>query len=376
MNLLLVAGEASGEMYGAELAREIRSIRPETEIWGCGGDRMAGAGVEIVYPIREFSVLGFSEVVSKIPFFLRALARMKRLVRERRPAAVVLVDFPGFNMRLASFCRREGVPVVWYVGPQVWAWGGGRVKKLRKLVDLMLVILPFEEEYYRESGVPVRFVGHPLVDLVRPARDPMEWRARRGVQEGRPLVGLFPGSRVQEVEKLLPVMTGALRRLREGGRELEARIGAAPTLGDDVYRRVLGPGGPPLVRGETHDLLGASLFAFVASGTMTVEAACLETPMAIVYKVSPLSWWIGKRLVRVPHIGMANLLAGERVVPELLQHDATEENLAAVARPWIDDPPCLAPVRAKLRAVREGLGGGGASRRAAESVLEVAEGGR
>ncbi len=373
-NLLVVAGEASGDMYGAALVREIRKLDGAIETWGCGGDRMRGEGVEILYDAREFSVLGFTEVFTRIPVFLRALSRMKRSIEERKPSAVVLIDFPGFNLRLAGHAARLGVPVVYYVSPQVWAWGRGRVDKIRKRVDRMLVILPFEEEFYRESGVPVRFVGHPLIDMARPAREPGEFREVFRLGGDEQVIGLFPGSRSQEVESLLPVMTETVRRLVGEGFPVRPLIGAAPTIPDEKYRAILGGDEIPLVRDEAYDLLHASLFAFVASGTMTVEAACIGTPMAILYKVSPLSWFIGKRLVRVPHIGMANILAGERVAPELLQGEATAERLLPIAREWLADPARLEPFRKKLTAVRESLGGDGASRRAAEAVWEIVEG--
>ena len=373
-NLLVVAGEASGDMYGAALVREIRQLGGPIETWGCGGDRMQGEGVEILYGAREFSVLGFAEVFTRIPFFLRALSRMKRLIEERKPSAVVLIDFPGFNLRLAGHAARLGVPVIYYVSPQVWAWGRGRIEKIRKRVDRMLVILPFEEEFYRESGVPVRFVGHPLIDMARPVNEPGEFRAGLGVGADEPVIGLFPGSRSHEVESLLPVMMETVRRLGEEGFLVRPFIGAAPTIPDETYHAILGGDEIPLVRDLSYDLLHESLFAFVASGTMTVEAACVGTPMAILYKVSPLSWFIGKRLVRVPHIGMVNILAGERLAPELLQGEATAERLLPIAREWLADPSRLEPVREKLAAVRESLGGGGASRRAAEAVWEIVDG--
>jgi lipid-A-disaccharide synthase len=369
-NLLVVAGEASGDLSGAALVRELRARGADFPIWGVGGDRMKGEGTELLYSLSEFSVLGFSEVVSRIPFFLGALARMRKEIERRRPSAAVLIDFPGFNLRLARSCRKESVPVVYYVSPQVWAWGFGRVRALRELARLVLVILPFEEPLYRENGVPVRFVGHPLVDLARASIEPAVFRERRRILDSRTIVGLFPGSRAQEVERLLPVMTRTVRALREEGFDIAPIIGAAPTLPDEAYREGRGAG-LELVRGETYNLLAASAFALVASGTMTVEAACIGTPMAILYRVSPLSWMIGKRLVRVPHIGMVNLLAGERLAPEFLQGDATHEKILPVVREWLRRPESLERMRGRLREVREGLGAPGASGRAAEAVLEI-----
>ncbi|MFH1680691.1 MAG: lipid-A-disaccharide synthase, partial [Candidatus Eisenbacteria bacterium] len=337
---------------------------------GWGGPRWGGSGAEILHTIREFSVLGFSEVAARVPFFLRALSRMRKEMRARRPSAAVLIDFPGFNLRLARAAAAESIPVVYYVSPQVWAWGFGRVRVLRRLARIVLVILPFEERIYREHGVPVRFVGHPLVDIARPTGSPEKFRARHGILEGRKIIGLFPGSRPQEVTRLLPVMIETVRRLGVEGYPVEPLIGGAPTLDDSAFRRIAGAGAR-LLRGETYDLLGASELSLVASGTMTVEAACIGTPMAILYRVSPISWFIGKRIVRVPHVGMVNLLAGERLVPEFLQNEATAERVLPVVREWLERPELLDAIRARLHAVRETLGEGGASGRAAEEVARI-----
>jgi len=375
-NVLIVAGEASGDLYGAHLARELKKLDPEIELWGCGGPRMKSEGVELIYGTDQFAVLGFAEIFHRIPFFLGALRRMKKLIAERRPAIVVPIDYPGFNMRLSSWCFGKGIPVAYYVSPQVWAWGWGRVRRIRKVVSRMIVTFPFEEEIYRREDVPVSFAGHPLVDIARSTVGPDQFREKHSLHPDRPVIGLFPGSRTHEVERLLPPMLGAVDILKDSGRLLEPVIGAPPGVDDSLYRSLVGDRPIPVVRDGTYDLLHASLFAIVASGTMTVEAACLGTPMAIVYRVAPLSWWLGRMLVRVPHIGMANILAGERVVPEILQNDVTAEKIAATTADWLDHPASLDPIREKLLAVRAGLGDGGASRRAAELILETAEGGK
>lgn len=400
-NYLIVAGEASGDLYGAELAREIRRLDPGAVIWGCGGPRMEAENVEILYPISSFSVLGFSEVAGKIPFFLKALSHMKREVTRRRPAVIVPIDFPGFNIRLADFCSRSGCPVAWYISPQVWAWGRSRVKRLRRIVDTMLVILPFEAGFYRDEGVPVEFTGHPLVDLVRPSIDADEFRRRHSIERGERVVGLFPGSRRHEVEQLLPAMAETVERLKREGYPVRPLIGAVPALDDDFYGGLLSEREIVLIRDGSYDLLQASDFALVASGTMTVEAACIGTPMAVLYKVSPLSWLIGRMLVRIPHVAMVNLLAhfervsdgsekegavslssGEayrrgdstgRVVPEFLQNEATADTIVPVVRKWLDDPRLLDAMRKRLADVKRSLGGGGASRRAAEMIVRIAE---
>ncbi len=371
-NVLIMAGEASGDLYGAELARELKRIDPALHIWGCGGPRMKREGVELIYTTRELAVLGFAEIVRHLPFFIGALRRMKSLAEERQPAVVVPIDYPGFNLRLAAWCSSRNLPVAYYISPQVWAWGWGRVGRIRSIVSRMIVTFPFEEEIYQKENVPVAFAGHPLVDLAKPSREPGEFRAKHSLHKTKPVIGLFPGSRVREVESLLPAMIGAIELLRDEGKEFEPVIGAPPALDRHLYDRIIDGRPIPIVVDETYDLLNTSLFALVASGTMTVEAACLGRPMAIVYRVAPLSWMLGKLLVRVPHVGMANILAGERVVPELLQNDVTPQKIANHVRGWLDHPESLAPICQKLLAVREGLGGGGASRRAAELILETA----
>ncbi len=373
-NVLIIAGEASGDLYGAHLARELKALDSKIEIWGCGGPKMEEAGVELIFSTDEFAVIGFSEILHRLPFFVRALRKMKSLVDERKPAVAVPIDYPGFNLRLASFCAAHGVPVAYYISPQVWAWGWGRVRRIRRVVDRMIVTFPFEEEIYSKENVPVSFAGHPLVEIAKPSIEPEAFRRNHGLPATLPVAGLFPGSRPREVESLLGPMIEAVERLNHPEKRVAGVIGAPAGLDRSLYDRIANSAKIPVVRDETYDLLNASRFAFVASGTMTVEAACLGTPMAIVYRVAPLSWILGRLLVRVPHIGMANLLAGERVVPEFLQGDVTGENLAAAARPWLDDPALCDRIRRKLLAVRDSLGEEGASRRAARLILDTAEG--
>lgn len=374
-NVLIVAGEASGDLYGAELARELKRIEPDILLWGTGGERMESEGVELLYTTKEFAVLGFAEVFARLPFFFRAMKRMKQLVRERRPSVFVPIDYPGFNMRLARFVSEEKHPVAYFVSPQIWAWGWGRVPRIRSIVSRMIVTFPFEEEIYRKENIPVTYAGHPLIDLARAESSPDELRARLGIDDDLPIIALFPGSRTHEVESLYPVIRDAVAALRAKGERFHAVLGAAPTVDDSVYDEILGDdGGRPVlrVRNATYDLLAAARFAILASGTMTVEAACLKTPMIIIYKVMPLSYLLGKLLVRVDHIGMVNILAGKRIVPELLQNEANASNVVAVAERWLQEDDTLADIQVELERVRTLLGGGGATRRAAEAVMAVA----
>lgn len=374
-NVLIVAGEASGDLYGAELARELKRIEPDIVLWGTGGEKMEREGVELLYTTREFAVLGFAEVFTRLPFFFGAMKRMKDLVRERRPAVFVPIDYPGFNMRLARFVSEQNLPVAYFVSPQIWAWGWGRVPRIRSIVSRMIVTFPFEEDIYRKEDIPVTYAGHPLIDLAKSRCSPDEFRAKTGIDDDLPIVALFPGSRTHEIESLLPVMRDSVAGLRARGERFHAVLGAAPTVDDSVYDAILATDSenPILrVRDATYDLLAASRFAVLASGTMTVEATCLGTPMIIIYKVKPVSWLLGRLLVRVDHIGMVNILAKKRVVPELLQGEANADNVMAVAGKWLEDDDTLAGIRTELERVRKLLGGGGATRRAAEAVMDVA----
>ncbi len=375
-NVLIVAGEASGDLYGAELARELKRIEPDIVLWGTGGEKMEREGVELLYTTREFAVLGFAEVFARLPFFFRAMKHMKQLVRERRPSVFVPIDYPGFNMRLARFVSDEHHPVAYFVSPQIWAWGWGRVPKIRSIVSRMIVTFPFEEDIYRKENIPVTYAGHPLIDLAKPELPAAAFRAKLGIEDDLPIIALFPGSRTHEVDSLLPVMMEAVSVMRAKGERFHAVLGAAPTVDDAAYDAILGDdGSSPIlrVRDATYDLLAAARFAILASGTMTVEAAVLRTPMIIIYKVKLLSYLLGRLLVRVNHIGMVNILAEKRVVPELLQGEANAENVVKIAGRWLRHDDTLSEIHTELDRVRLLLGGGGASRRAAEAVIAVAD---
>lgn len=373
MQLALFAGEASGDLHGALLAREIAARSPGARIWGTGGARMRDAGVEIVRGIDELAVLGFAEVFARLPFFLRLFGELKGLIAARRPDAVVFIDYPGLNLRLAKAAHAMSVPVAYYVSPQVWAWGERRVDVIARCVDRMIVILPFEESYFAERGVSARFVGHPLIDVAKSAGSREAARRAFGAGAGGALIGLLPGSRPQEVRALLPILLGAVDWVRGDGIAAEAVVARAPTVPEDLVRAALASAArPPRVTTETYSLLAAADLVLVASGTATLEAALFETPMIVVYKTSAISYAIGKSLVRVPHIALANLVAGERVVPELLQGAARAETVGREMAAILRDDARRAAMRAKLAGVRAKLGAPGAAARAAEIVLDLA----
>ncbi|HEY3120518.1 MAG TPA: lipid-A-disaccharide synthase [Vicinamibacteria bacterium] len=368
--LLVSCGEPSGDLYAAELVRELLRREPTLEAFGLGGDRLAEQGARLLAHVRELAVVGLLEVVKHLSRLRAVFAGVLDEVDRRPPDAAVLIDYPDFNLRLARELRRRGIPVVYYVSPQVWAWRRGRVHAIRRDVSLMLVIFPFEEAIYREAGVRVRFVGHPLVDLVRPP-DRSVFLARHGLDPGRRLVAVLPGSRPREVAHNLPPLAGAVERLARARPELQFVAVSAPTLPPGTLEAPLAPLGARVVSGEAHGALGSADLALVASGTATVEAALLGTPMIVVYRLAALTYVLGRPFVRVPHYAMVNLIAGRRLVPELIQRDFTPDRVAAEALALLEDPSRISAVREALAQVRDRLGPPGASGRAAEDVIQV-----
>jgi lipid-A-disaccharide synthase len=368
MRLLVSCGEPSGDLYGGELLRHLRPLVPELEAFGLGGDRLAEQEASLLAHVRDLAVVGLLEVLSHLGKIRGVFRGLLAEVDRKPPDLAVLIDYPDFNLRLARELHRRGVRVLYYVSPQVWAWRRGRIRSIRQAVSKMLVIFPFEEALYKEAGVPVSFVGHPLVDLVRPAPDRAAFLSGLGLDPARPIVAVLPGSRSQEIAHNLPPLLGALRLLARARPDAQFLLAAAPSI--DVAALEGRLRGLPvcLVQDRTHAVLGAATLALVASGTATVEAALLGTPMIVVYRLSALTYALGRPLVRVPHFAMANLIAGCPVVPELIQGDFTPERVAAEAQALLGDPVRLAGMREALGEVRRRLGPPGASARAAEIV--------
>jgi len=368
---LISCGEPSGDLYAADLLARLRPRIAGLDAWGIGGDRLAGQGAELVAHIRDLAVVGILEVIRHLPEIHRIYRRTVAEIDRHRPDAAVLIDYPDFNLRLARELSGRGVPVIYYVSPQVWAWKRGRIDTIRKTVSRMLVIFPFEESLYRAERVPVAYVGHPLVDLVRPAPDRDEFLRLHGLDPRRPVVALLPGSRRQEIANNLPVLADAVRRLRAERPDIQFLLAVAPLL--DAKALLRGLVGLPVqaVHDETHAAVSVSDLALVASGTATVETALLGTPMVVVYRVSPLSYALGRPFVRVPHYAMVNIIAEREVVPELIQGAFTATRVAAEALSLLTDGERRARMKADLAEVCRRLGGGGASERAAVQVAEV-----
>jgi lipid-A-disaccharide synthase len=366
--LLISCGEASGDLYGAELVRHLRQRLPDLEVAGLGGDRLQGQGASLIAHVRDLAVVGLLEVVSHLRHLRSVFRRVLEDADRQRPDVAVLVDYPDFNLRLARALHRRGIPVVYYVSPQVWAWRRGRLKAIRDTVARMLVIFPFEESLYQEARVPVTFVGHPLVSLVQPAADPAAFLREIGLDAERPVVALLPGSRAKEVAHNLPPIAASLDVLAAARPDLQFLMAVAPSLDPEVVRQGLGNRTVTIVHDRTHEALSAATAAVVASGTATVEAALLGAPMVVVYRLSAWTYRLGRRFVRVPYYAMVNLIAGRRVVPELIQSDFTPDRVAAELLPLLEETAARRTMQAGLSEVREKLGGIGASGRAADAV--------
>lgn len=369
--LLVSCGEPSGDLYGAELVRHLRSRRPALDVFGLGGDHLAGAGARLHAHVRELAVVGLVEVLRHLPRFRAIFNAVLAEVERNPPDAAVLVDYPDFNLRLARALQRRGVPVVYYVSPQLWAWRGGRMEHIRRSVARMLVIFPFEERLYREAGVPVTFVGHPLVDLVRPEPDRAAFLRAHGLDPARPTLAVLPGSRPRELSHNLPALLGGLRLVAARRPDVQPVLALAPSLERAPVDALAGGLRLRVVAGHTHGVVGTAAAALIASGTATVETALLGTPMVVVYRLSPLTYALGRPFVRVSQFAMVNLIAGRPIVPELIQRDFTPERVAAEALALLDDPARAARMRDDLATVRQALGAPGASERAAAEVLRL-----
>ena len=383
LKIMVVAGEASGDKHGAALVCALRKIYPDTrfEVFGSGGEEMRAAGVETLVDARATAVIGIPEIARALGRLYGAYRTLLDAARARRPDTVVLIDWPDFNMRLARRLRREGYRIVYYISPQVWAWRRYRVRALRRDVERMLVILPFEEEFYKGEGIEVEYVGHPLAQAVRATATRDEFARRHGLDGSRPIIALLPGSRHKEIHYHLPAMLDAARRLRQSLHDdAQFVVPLASTVSRKQVEAILGEAGSGAARDvavierDTYDALAHAQIAVVASGTATVEAALMGTPMVIVYRASELNWRLIRPLIRLDTFGMVNLIAGRRVVPELIQHDVTGEKIASEVTKILSDPARLARMRDDLREVRGRLKAGGRSgaERAARAVMEVA----
>ena len=372
---MISCGEASGDLYAGALVKALRAIDPGVSAFGFGGAKLAESGADLIGDYRGFSVTGLTEALSVLPRSWRMLRELTAAARERRPDVFVAIDFPDFNFRLVSAMRRLGVPVVYYVSPQLWAWRAGRLATIRRHVTRMLVIFPFEKALYEQAGVPVEFVGHPLVELAEPAQPRDRFLSSIGLDAGKPVVALLPGSRPNELRHILPVFVSAARLIAERVAAAQFVVARAPALDDALFAPLSEFGSSlrhAVVEHATDDALAASDVVLSASGTATVQAALHGCPMVVGYRLSPVTYRLAKPFVRVTTFGMVNLVAGRAIVPELIQDDLTPEAVAREAVSLLTDHARAEAMRRDLADVRARLGGPGASRRAAAAVLAVA----
>lgn len=368
--VMLIAGEASGDLHGANVVKALKK-KTGLKFIGIGSKALRKEGVRIVMDSHELSVVGITEVFSKLPHILKGIRTAKKAMSQFRPDLLILVDFPDFNLFIAGIAKRMGIPILYYISPQVWAWRSGRVKKIRRLVDHMAVILPFEADFYRKHGVSATFVGHPLLDTVRPLSQEI---FEKNIS-GPPVLGLLPGSRDKEIFNHLPVMLDAARRLKVHFPDLKVLVSIASFLDrrfvEEIIEKYQGSLKVELVEGGAANTFNQSTVLVAASGTVTLEAALAGIPMVIVYRVSPLSYRLGKALIRVKYISLVNLIARRELLPELIQEKATSENIFLAVKNMLDNPRQLALLNKQLQWMRNAFGGPGASDRVADIALDM-----
>jgi len=366
--VMIVAGEASGDLHGSNLVKEMQRKDNNLFFCGIGGDALADSEVRILVNASKLSVVGITEVFSKLPNLLKGMSVAKRLINTLKPDLLILIDFPDFNLHIASIAKKAGVPVLYYISPQIWAWRSGRIKKIKALVDHMAVILPFEADFYKENDVPVTFVGHPLLDNQYPPKIPDN-------DLDDTIIGLLPGSRDREITRHLPVMMKAAQIIRKKTENIKFLVSIAPSADRESFERIVAEYSKGLTfEYETKgvdNVFHRSSFVVAASGTVTLEAAISGTPMLIVYKMSPVSYLLGKPLVNVKNFGLVNLISDEEIVPELLQNDVTPEKIADNVLSIINDNQKLQELRMSLLKARELLGGPGASEKTAEIAINM-----
>ena len=372
--ILISAGEASGDIHAAAVTPALKKIDSAIEVFGMGGDALRAAGGEVLFDIKDHGVMGFVEVIKKLPDLFKLRSDFARVMDERKPDCLVVVDYPGFNMKLAKVAHDKGIPVVSYIAPSAWAWNKGRAKNVAKIVDKVACIFPFEYDVYKEAGAPVEFVGHPLLDIVKPAWERTEAEAWVGKQPGHPLVLLMPGSRLMEIEKMLPNLLAGAKLLKKQLPEVQFAMPRAGTIPLELLQSKIKASGLDIkiTEGHNYDLFSVADLALATSGTVTLEAALCGLPSIIVYRTSALNAFIARRVINIPNIGLPNIVAGRQILPELLQEDFTPANVAKTAVELLA-PERRPQLEADLAFMKARLGEPGAVKRVAQLILRIAE---
>ncbi len=366
--ILILAGEPSGEKHAASLVHYLKSQKPELNFYGMGGDLMAKEGVELLYHVNQTSIMGFAEVIKHLPFIKEMKNNLVKSLDERKPEAVILVDYPGFNLRFAVEAKKRNIPVYYYISPQIWAWGKGRIKDIQKLVSHMLVILPFEKEIYDKAGVKCTYVGHPLLEQLKFNRNKDEFFDQYKLYKSKPLVALLPGSRNQEVLSLLSEMISAVLPLIKQNK-IQAVVGGVENVDQALYR-IAKENNIPVIFNDAHHLMKHSDQAVVASGTATLETALCGTPLTVIYKTSALTYLLGRYVVKLDRISLVNIISKEMIVPELIQKDANAEKIRESVLNYLNHPDLVEKTKQKLSKLQSILGEFSASERAGNVILE------
>jgi lipid-A-disaccharide synthase len=371
--ILVIAGEASGDLHGSGLVRELKRINPDLEIFGMGGDKMKKEGVELVFHIDQLSIMGFWEVIKNLGFIRRVMRAMISAVETRKPDLAVLIDYPGFNLRFARKVKNLGIPIAYYISPQVWAWGGNRVKKMQNLIDRMIVVFPFEKPIYDKFQIPCEFVGHPLLEVTRPVLSLEDFQKKFDLRKNDLVIGLIPGSRWQEVEKILPLMLESCRILNPRIKNQRLILGLAPTIKKEKVESIINASNLPVTIAEnlTYDVMKHSHLLLITSGSATLECAILGTPFLVLYQTSFWTYLVAKSLINIPHIALANVVAGKQIVPEFIQKKAVPRKIADEMYDILNDQKRYKIMQSELEKVKGKLGEPGASGKAAQVVMEM-----
>jgi lipid-A-disaccharide synthase len=370
--LMIITGEVSGDLIGASLISELKSLKPDLKVTGIGGDKMKSVGMDLIYHTDQMAFLGFVEVVKHLPFIRKAQKKLIDVIKKEEIGCVVLIDYPGFNLSIAKKLKPLGVEIIYYVSPQLWAWAKGRVKKVRKLVDKMLVVFPFEVDFYKKENVKVEYVGHPLVERINQYKflSKDEFFSKFNLDKGKKILLVMPGSRKQEVKAIFPEVMKAANKLAADF-NLQVVAARSKNIDEKYFQQDSSSGKFITIEDHNYELMKYSHFGIIKSGTSTLEAGFFALPMIVVYKTSLLTYMIGKQLIKLDRIGMVNILLDEMVVPELIQHEASSENIFKTASKILSNENSYLAVKRKLEQVKEKLGGSGASGKAAKSILEI-----
>jgi len=371
-NLMIIAGEVSGDMHGAALIHELKKLDHDLEIYGIGGDLMKNEGANLIYHLNRMAFLGFVEVVKHIPFIKKVQSELIGLIKEKKIDTVVLIDYPGFNLNIAEKLKNLNVKIVYYISPQIWAWGKNRINKIKRLINKMIVVFPFEQEIYNKAGVDVDYVGHPLMEII----DNHKYLSKEDLckeyqlDSAKDILLIMPGSRKHEVEKIFPESIKAAEKI-SASFNMQIVVGASQNISEEFLFKIAKKRNFKVIRGHTYDLMKYSNFGIIKSGTSTLEAAIFQLPMVIVYKISGLTYLIVKNLIKVKNIGMANIMLNEQVVPELIQHDVSHKNIYAKSKEILSNPDIYNSIKQKLSLAKEKLGDSGASKKAAQIIYKM-----